>query len=67
MTNVLKQLFSFILPAIVLILVPFDIEPNISVHHIAVLLAGLIIISLGLYIMILTISKFIIIGKRTLD
>jgi hypothetical protein len=67
MTNVLKQLFSFILPAIVLILVPLDIEPNISIHHIAVLLAGLIIISLGLYIMILTISKFIIIGKGTLD
>ena len=66
MTNVLKQLFSFILPVIVLILVPLDIEPNISIHHIAFLRAGLLIISLGLYIMILTISKFIIIGKGTL-
>jgi hypothetical protein len=67
MTNVLKQLFSFILPVIVLILVPLDIEPDISVHHIAVFLEGFLIISLGLYIMILTISKFIIIGKGTFE
>jgi len=55
MKNVLKQLFSFILPVIVLILVPLDIEPNISVHNILALVAGIFIISIELCIMIITI------------
>jgi Putative protein-S-isoprenylcysteine methyltransferase len=66
MKNVLKQLFSFILPVTVLILVPLDIEPNISVHHISALVAGIFFISIGLCIMIITIIKFFRIGKRTL-
>jgi|GEM_PF-5172768 len=37
MKNILKQLFSSILPVTVLILVPLDIEPNISVHNISAL------------------------------
>ena len=65
MKNVLKQLFSFILPVTVLILVPLDIEPNISVHHISVLVAGIFFISIGLCIMIITITKFFRIGKGT--
>lgn len=66
MINVLKQIFSFILPVTVLILVPLDIEPNISTHNILALLAGLLLISIGLYIMIITITGFIRIGKGTL-
>jgi protein-S-isoprenylcysteine O-methyltransferase Ste14 len=66
MKNVLNQLFSFILPVTVLILVPLDIEPNISVHNILALVAGIFIISIGLCIMIITITKFIKIGKGTL-
>jgi protein-S-isoprenylcysteine O-methyltransferase Ste14 len=66
MKNVLKQIFSFILPVTVLIIVPLSIESNISIHHGPALLAGLLIIAIGLYIMIRTISSFIRIGKGTL-
>jgi protein-S-isoprenylcysteine O-methyltransferase Ste14 len=66
MKNVLKQIFSFILPVTVLIIVPLSIESNISIQHISALLAGLMIIAIGLYIMIMTISTFIRIGKGTL-
>src|ERR1035437_4834644 len=66
MKNVLKQIFSFILPVTVLIIIPLEIEKNISYHNITALLTGLFIISVGLYIMIVTISKFIRIGKGTL-
>jgi protein-S-isoprenylcysteine O-methyltransferase Ste14 len=66
MKNVLKQIFSFILPVTVLIIIPLEIEKNISYHSITALLTGLFIISVGLYIMIVTISKFIRIGKGTL-
>ena len=62
----LKQIFSFILPVTVLILVPLYIEPNISIHNVLTLIAGLVIIGVGLYLMTITISKFIRIGKGTL-
>jgi hypothetical protein len=65
MKNVLRQITSFILPVTVLILMPLEIEPKISVHNKPALLSGIIIISTGLYIMILTISKSIRIGKGT--
>jgi protein-S-isoprenylcysteine O-methyltransferase Ste14 len=66
MKNVFQQLFSFILPFIVLILVPLEIEPHISADHISALLSGLPVICIGLYIMITNISAFIRIGKGTL-
>ena len=66
MKNVIKQIISFILPITVLILVPLYIERNISIKHLTTLLIGLIIICIGLYIMIITISTFIRIGKGTL-
>jgi protein-S-isoprenylcysteine O-methyltransferase Ste14 len=46
--------------------VPLSIESNISIQYISALLAGLMIIAIGLYIMIMTISTFIRIGKGTL-
>jgi protein-S-isoprenylcysteine O-methyltransferase Ste14 len=66
MKFLLKQIFSFILPVIVLIIVPLNIEKNILPHNIFALLAGLLLIFAGLYIMILTITMFVRIGKGTL-
>jgi protein-S-isoprenylcysteine O-methyltransferase Ste14 len=66
MKYLLKQIFSFILPVIVLIIVPLNIEKNILPHNIFALLAGLLLIFTGLYTMILTITKFVSIGKGTL-
>jgi protein-S-isoprenylcysteine O-methyltransferase Ste14 len=51
---------------IVLIIVPLNIEKNILPHNIFALLAGLLLIFDGLYIMILTITMFVRIGKGTL-
>jgi len=66
MKNIIKQIISFILPITVLIIVPINIEFDISVKSIISLTGGLILICLGLYIMFLTISSFIKIGKGTL-
>jgi protein-S-isoprenylcysteine O-methyltransferase Ste14 len=64
--NVIKQIISFILPITVLILIPLYIERNISTKYTWNLLTGLFIISIGLYVVIVTISTFIRIGKGTL-
>ena len=66
MMNVLKQIFSFILPVTVLVIIPLWIEKNWVVHVSFHLFAGLILILLGLIIMAVTISSFIRIGKGTL-
>jgi protein-S-isoprenylcysteine O-methyltransferase Ste14 len=66
MKNVFKQMFSFILPFIVLILVPLYIEPHITADHIIALLSGLPVICIGLYILTTNVSAFIRIGKGTL-
>ncbi|MCX6255752.1 MAG: isoprenylcysteine carboxylmethyltransferase family protein [Bacteroidia bacterium] len=66
MKNVIKQLISLILPITVLVFVPLYIETNISIPHLSVLLTGLFIMCIGLYIMTMTISTFIRIGKGTL-
>jgi protein-S-isoprenylcysteine O-methyltransferase Ste14 len=66
MNFLLKQIFSFILPVIVLIIVPLNIEKNFLPHNIFALVAGLMLIFTGLYIMILTITKFVRIGEGTL-
>ena len=66
MKIVIKNLISLLLPFTVLILVPFYIEKNISIKYISTFVIGLIIIILGVYVMIQTISSFIKIGKGTL-
>jgi protein-S-isoprenylcysteine O-methyltransferase Ste14 len=66
MKNLLKQIVSFILPVTVLILVPLYIERNISVKNFTTLLTGLMIMCAGLFVMTMTISAFIRIGKGTL-
>lgn len=66
MKHLIKQLFSFILPVTVLIIVPLSIESNISAQNTWTLFIGILIITGGLYIMSATISTFIRIGKGTL-
>ncbi|MEP7109478.1 MAG: isoprenylcysteine carboxylmethyltransferase family protein [Ferruginibacter sp.] len=66
MKNAVKQIISFILPITALILVPFYIERNISVKFMPALFPGLIMMCAGLYIMTMTISTFISIGRGTL-
>jgi protein-S-isoprenylcysteine O-methyltransferase Ste14 len=62
----LKQIFSLILPILVLILIPLWFEKNITPENIPALITGLVIICLGLALMIVCISLFIRIGKGTL-
>jgi protein-S-isoprenylcysteine O-methyltransferase Ste14 len=66
MKNILKQIFSFILPVTVLILVPLSIEKKIAVSSVYAFLAGVIIMPSGIYMMASTITGFIRIGKGTL-
>jgi protein-S-isoprenylcysteine O-methyltransferase Ste14 len=66
MINIIKQIFSFILPVTVLIIVPLEIEPSISVHNIPAFIAGILIMYLGLCLMFITILMFIRIGRGTL-
>jgi protein-S-isoprenylcysteine O-methyltransferase Ste14 len=66
MINVLKQIFSFILPATVLVIVPRWIEKNWTLHGNIYFFPGLILILAGLTIMGFCIASFIQIGKGTL-
>ena len=66
MTNFLKQIFSFILPVTVLVIVPLWIEKNRTINFSFHLFAGLTLILFGLTMMAMTISSFIRIGKGTL-
>ncbi|MDP4292600.1 MAG: methyltransferase, partial [Bacteroidota bacterium] len=66
MKKILEQIFSLILPVTVLIVIPYTIENNLRLKSIAALIAGIILMGLGLYLMVVTISMFIRIGKGTL-
>lgn len=66
MKNILNQIASFILPVTVLIIVPLLIEKNIYIRFTLISIPGTIIIYTGFYMMILSISTFIRIGKGTL-
>lgn len=66
MINLLKHLFSLILPVTVLVLVPLWIEDDFSINNIYALIGGSILILAGLLVIVLTISAFIRIGKGTL-
>jgi protein-S-isoprenylcysteine O-methyltransferase Ste14 len=66
MKKVIKHLVSFILPVTVLVIVPAYIEPRISVRLTVTFLTGTLIMLIGLYIMVLTLIKFVTIGKGTL-
>jgi protein-S-isoprenylcysteine O-methyltransferase Ste14 len=64
--NIVNQLFSIILPATVLVIVPLYIEKDFKIHSFFSLAFGLIFIIIGLILLVLTITSFIRIGKGTL-
>lgn len=64
--NFLDQFFSLILPVTMLIIVPWSIEKNISIHDVPSFIIGLVLILAGLSIIVAAISLFIKIGKGTL-
>lgn len=66
MKTVLKNIFSFILPFTVLILIPRLIEKEWNIQTNLYFAFGLILTITGLSLMIATISSFIRIGKGTL-
>jgi|SRR4051812_2111045 protein-S-isoprenylcysteine O-methyltransferase Ste14 len=66
MTNILKQIFSFILPITVLVIVPAWIEKNWTININFSLFAGSTLVLIGLMIMVVCISSFIRIGHGTL-
>jgi protein-S-isoprenylcysteine O-methyltransferase Ste14 len=66
MKNLLKQIFSFILPVTVLVFVPLWIEKDWTIRVNFFLFAGSILVLIGLMIMVVCISAFIRIGRGTL-
>lgn len=66
MKDFIKNGISFILPVIVLVLVPMYIERDISIKNILTFVIGINIMCVGLYTMIMTIKAFIQIGIGTL-
>jgi protein-S-isoprenylcysteine O-methyltransferase Ste14 len=62
----LKQLFSFILPITVLVIVPLLIEKNFRLSFGVITIIGFFVMLCGLTLMFLTIRMFIRIGKGTL-
>ncbi len=66
MRNAIQQGFSFVLPIIVLIIVPYSIEKHLSLENKSALVAGFILICAGFYLMFLTISALIKKGNGTL-
>jgi len=66
MMQIIKQLISFSLPVLVVIIVPLSVENDLSVHSNFALVSGIVIMCTGLYVMEMTISSFIRTGKGTL-
>ena len=66
MKSLMKQLASFVLPVIVLLVVPYFIERRIVIKLNLQLFLGLIVILVGLFVMAQTIWTFIRIGRGTL-
>ena len=66
MKYVIKHLTSFLLPFTVLVLVPWYIEPAISVNSLFAFLIGFLFILTGLTALVITIGYFFTSGKGTL-
>lgn len=66
MKHFVKFIFSLILPITVLLLVPSLLVSRITIPFLPSFLFGLIVMGIGLYVMILTISSFSRVGKGTL-
>lgn len=66
MKKIIQQIISFILPVIVLIIVPLCIEKDITIKFLPAFIFGVIIMVIGLYAIGSTVSSIIKIGKGTL-
>jgi len=68
MKNALKQLLSFILPITATVIIPFLISKGSIVlsENVFLKIFGCCIIMIGLFVLIMTIKTFILIGKGTL-
>lgn len=66
MKNVIHQLISFTLPIIVLIVVPLSIEIDIAIINTGIFLAGVVVMLLGLFLLVLSVTRIIKKGKGTL-
>jgi len=66
MNSILKQLFSLILPFTVLIIVPLLIENDLTIASGILSVTGMILMTTGLAVIVITISMFIRIGRGTL-
>jgi protein-S-isoprenylcysteine O-methyltransferase Ste14 len=66
MGKTIQQIFSFILPVTVLIIVPACIEKEILIKFLPAFIAGSIIMLAGLYVLAVCVSNIIRIGKGTL-
>ena len=62
----LYQIISFILPIIVLIIVPLCIERDIIIKFLPAFILGIVIMVIGLYVITMTVSSIIRIGRGTL-
>jgi len=66
MYDLFRHLGSLILPVTVLVIIPWIIEPEFTIHEGWWFVGGLLFIISGLIIIVLTIRMFIRIGKGTL-
>jgi protein-S-isoprenylcysteine O-methyltransferase Ste14 len=66
MSKLINQIFSFILPVTVLIIIPLIIENDFSIKETPASVSGLAFIITGLYFIVSTVALFIKIGKGTL-
>jgi protein-S-isoprenylcysteine O-methyltransferase Ste14 len=66
MKKALQQIISFLLPIIVLFIVPLCIEKDITIKFLLTFIIGVIIIVMGLYVITMTVSSIIRIAKGTL-
>lgn len=66
MKNFLKQLLSLILPITVLVIVPLSVESRLSLAVDILSVIGALFIAVGVFILALTISMFIRLGRGTL-
>jgi protein-S-isoprenylcysteine O-methyltransferase Ste14 len=66
MKNVMKHVFSFVLPITVLVIVPLWIEKKRVIDTGVTFFLGLMLMVAGLIVMWFTISSFIRVGKGTL-
>ena len=66
MKRTLYQIFSFILPIIVLIIVPLCIERDITIKFLPAFIIGIILMGIGLCFVSMSVVSIIMIGKGTL-